>query len=152
MVAVRSSGLALDSVIGFKDPDLPVTGTTNVQPMVSEAYLRAIVKLATDRFMTNEERKSRFAAAWKQHTSPDRVLITKEAMGAYESGVARRERKRMEGLERKHRMLLGGGALDGVDEKSEVQTIEDEDDYGFELLTIEEPVSVGEQDVPGGER
>jgi tRNA wybutosine-synthesizing protein 3 len=148
MVAVRSSGLALDSVIGFKDPDSSVTGASCIQAMVSESYLRAIVKLANDRFTTNEERKLRFRAAWRQQTSLNPRSLTNETTGVHESSAARKERLRMEGLERKHQMLHGGGALDGVNEKSDVQTIEDEDDYGFDLLTIEEPGSVGEQDTP----
>ena len=139
MVAVRSSGLALDSVIGFKHADSSVTGAANIQPMVSESYLRTIVQLANDRFTTNEERKIRFWEAFRQHNSPDPRLLTEQVTGGYESRAARKERVRREGLERKHRMLLGGGALHRVNEETAAQTIEHDDDYGFDLLTIEEP-------------
>lgn len=65
--------------------------------------------------------------------------MTEQVTAGYDSRAVRKERLRREGLERKHRMLLGGGALDGVNEETDAQTIEHDDDYGFDLLTIEEP-------------
>lgn len=138
MVAVRSSGLALDSIIGFVDTNSSDTETANAQPMVSESYLRAIVKVANDRLQTNEERKLRFAAAWRQRVITDTTLLANDVRGPHESSAARRERKRTEGLERRHRMLLDGGTLDGTSEKGASQTIEGKDDYGLDILTSEE--------------
>jgi tRNA wybutosine-synthesizing protein 3 len=53
MVAVRSSGLAFDAVIGF-------VFEGKVLPMVSEAYLLQQLKWANQHFQMNEERKARF--------------------------------------------------------------------------------------------
>jgi tRNA wybutosine-synthesizing protein 3 len=113
MVAVRSSGLALDSVIGFKDLDSSTTGVGTIQPMVSESYLRAIVRLANERFSINEERKVRFFDAFYQQR-PAQISGSKAGSIGFESRAARKERKRAEGLTRQQQMLLVGGALDGT--------------------------------------
>lgn len=56
MVAVRTNGMSFDSIIGYMSAD------GRIHPMVSEPYLKTIVKIANDRFKTNEERKDRFRA------------------------------------------------------------------------------------------
>ena len=134
MVAVRSSGLALDSVIGFKDLDSPITGVGTIQPMVSESYLRSIVKLANERFSMNEERKERFSGAFNQQR-PAGISPSKPGPIGFESRAARKERKRTEGLARQQQMLLVGGALDGTPPESDEQDAEGEDDYSLDLLT-----------------
>jgi len=58
MVAVRSQGLAFESIIAYSDAD----GT---RPVVSEETLRYLLQLANARFAANEERKDRFATAFK---------------------------------------------------------------------------------------
>ncbi|KAK5710909.1 hypothetical protein LTR17_018659 [Elasticomyces elasticus] len=68
MVAVRSSGLAFDCVIGYSTPehddqkegDSEGVTRPRIVPMVSEAYLRTLLSIANQRFKTNEERRERF--------------------------------------------------------------------------------------------
>lgn len=55
MVAVRSSGLAFDSLIAYAD-----STTADVKTMVTEDYLRALLGVANERFITNAQRKERF--------------------------------------------------------------------------------------------
>ena len=59
MVAVRSTGMALDSIIGFQ------AESTNhkITPMVSEDYIATLIGVANSRFQINEERKARFRGA-----------------------------------------------------------------------------------------
>ena len=59
MVAVRSSGLAFDSIVGYLSHD-------KIVPMVSGAHLTTLITLANARFKTNEERKSRFEEAFSE--------------------------------------------------------------------------------------
>ncbi|WPG97719.1 Hypothetical protein R9X50_00050000 [Acrodontium crateriforme] len=54
MVAVRTSGMALSSIIGYMAP------TGEIHPMVSEPFLLTVLKIANGRFETNEQRKERF--------------------------------------------------------------------------------------------
>jgi tRNA wybutosine-synthesizing protein 3 len=70
MVAVRSSGLALESIIGCSSDDdqpsrssegVPVTGANSlVQSLVTEEYLAMLVSIANERFIVNKARVSRF--------------------------------------------------------------------------------------------
>jgi len=84
MVAVRSTGLAFDAIIGFQEED-----GTNMS-IVDEAYLRSLVGIANDRFRVNAERIERFRSA----------LLGKEQVSEWEDAEARRRRKREEGLQR----------------------------------------------------
>ncbi len=61
MVAVRSSGLAIDSVIGFSSS---ATGNEEVRPMVTESYLRTLLQVANERFEINTQRTERFRQAF----------------------------------------------------------------------------------------
>ncbi|KAK0932903.1 hypothetical protein LTR29_015536 [Friedmanniomyces endolithicus] len=75
MVAVRSSGLVFDCIIGYSTTVSPSgpTGSNlstgadaarpKIVPMVSEAYLRTLLAIANQRFKTNEERRERFRKA-----------------------------------------------------------------------------------------
>jgi len=61
MVAVRSSGLAYDCIVGYCPADSGEDA--QIVPMVSEAYLRTLLAIANQRFKTNEERRERFRKA-----------------------------------------------------------------------------------------
>ena len=54
MVAIRTTSLAFDSVIGYEGAD------GKLIPMVTEAYMRVLVELCNERFQTNKERTEAF--------------------------------------------------------------------------------------------
>lgn len=105
MVAIRSSGLALEAVVGSilegpqSDGNEQDEGDDEVEyeldglnSMVSEDYLHVLIKLANERFRTNTERIQRF----------EEDLFRKEAgpQVGWEDSKSRQEKKRMEGLQR----------------------------------------------------
>ncbi|KAG8629495.1 hypothetical protein KVT40_003360 [Elsinoe batatas] len=53
MVAVRTTGLAIDAPVGYLGED------DNIKLVVSDAYLSGLVRMGNQRFATNEERKQR---------------------------------------------------------------------------------------------
>ncbi len=57
MVAVRTTGLAFDSIIGYQTPEGSVVST------VDEQHLRTLVQIANVRFRANVDRTDRFSAA-----------------------------------------------------------------------------------------
>lgn len=57
MTAVRITGLAFDSVVGYDDP------RGKLGTMVDEAYMNVLVELANERFAVNMERTERFRDA-----------------------------------------------------------------------------------------
>lgn len=98
MVAIRSAGLALESVVGVCLED--AIGAENDREkqetacsMVSDQYCRMLLKLANERFKINSERMRRFEYGLFTRptgTAPD-----------WEDGEARKARKRAEGLEKR---------------------------------------------------
>jgi len=65
MVAVRSHGMAFESVIAYCQGD-------EIHPIIPEETLRYLLVLANARFTTNEERKARFVAKFtSSSTLPD---------------------------------------------------------------------------------
>nr|OQO15841.1 hypothetical protein B0A51_17556 [Rachicladosporium sp. CCFEE 5018] len=92
MVAVRTAGLAFDSIIGFSGD----AGEASL--MVTEQYLRTLIEVATARFVVNEERKGRFREALLNAASKPGHG---EKSDEWEPAGVRRERKRAEGLQRK---------------------------------------------------
>lgn len=99
IVAVRSSGLSLESVIGYYDETS--SGEPVIRSLVSEEYLAMLVAMSNERFTINAERRERFRSTLlalciqgKTKSKPD-----------WEDPVERKERKRAEGLARKK--LLG---------------------------------------------
>lgn len=62
MVAIRSSGLAFDCIIGYYAAGTSPEDKGTIRPMVSEPYLRTLVGVANQRFKTNIERRERFRA------------------------------------------------------------------------------------------
>ncbi|MCJ1251966.1 hypothetical protein MMC30_009204 [Trapelia coarctata] len=81
MVAVRSSGLSLSSLVGFADDD---TSDGEVRAMVSEEYLHNLLEIANERFKANKGRVARFRSHLLQDKrgegggKKDRIWETKE--------------------------------------------------------------------------
>ncbi len=103
MVAVRSAGLALESIIGVvHEPPLVTRAARQeadgwpaeetVEALVDERYLEMLVQLANERFVANTERIKRFE---------DALFGAKSKRDAWEDREMRQERKRREGLQRK---------------------------------------------------
>ncbi len=90
MVAVRSTGLSLDSIIGYED------STGNICSLVDENYLCGVVEVANMRFAANYERMDRFKRALL--AKDDRTRNARAPSGdVWEDAASRRERKRREG-------------------------------------------------------
>ena len=102
VVGVRSSGLALESVIGYCDDDGDDENDGDepiVRSLVSEAYLAMLVAMSNERFGVNAERKERFRGGLMVAFSGDAKSGKK--MTEWEDPDVRKERKRAEGLARK---------------------------------------------------
>ncbi|KAI0162139.1 methyltransferase TYW3-domain-containing protein [Xylariaceae sp. FL1272] len=93
IVAVRSMGLAFESLIG-------VQTNGNIQCTVSDEYLSTLLDIANERFEENRKRIERFRAAVLEATSPPK----KKDGSEWEDPGTRRERMRAEGLRRKAKL------------------------------------------------
>ena len=93
MVAVRTTGLALESWVGVVDG----CGETQqaMKCLVSAEYLEVLARLANERFEVNTERACRFE---------EQLPVNREQQRIREPAEIRKERKRREGLE--HQALL----------------------------------------------
>lgn len=115
MVAVRTAGLALSSVIGVASSS---HASHSARSIVSEEYLRMMLALANERFTANTERVERFCKALKDSSASLRgdsdLPATKHS---WESKGARAERKRQEGLARQEAI--------GLQKKSEKAVAQD---------------------------
>lgn len=87
MVAVRTSGLAFESLIGYYQ-DADGSGERS-KPLVSEDYLQILVSIGNARFVTNRERITRFE---------DELFAGRDRESRWENTKVRRERKRNIGL------------------------------------------------------
>ncbi|KAL5341483.1 methyltransferase TYW3-domain-containing protein [Aspergillus crustosus] len=110
IVAVRSAGLALESVIGYCDEnssDLDRLGTSEpvIRSLVTEEYLRMLVAMSNERYLVNSERKERFRtgllSAHSESDSTGNKTKGRSKPPGWEDSEARRERMRAEGLLRK---------------------------------------------------
>jgi len=152
MLAVRSSGLSVDCIIGFQAAvGDNVPGTQQIQPMVSEDYLRTLLQVANERFRQNTERKERFRvgvsndfagsiAPGGDHRSDYR------RRGGFQTAAGLKAQKRAEDMEkrdaalrRRAEKLQVGGALDGtpgnVDElREQVDDGDETADLGLDML------------------
>lgn len=90
MVAVRSSGLALASLVGFMNED-----SGAVQSLVNEEYLKILLNIANERFEANSDRVQRFKSNLLRKTEIHKPL--------WEAKNARKERKRTQGLKQQAR-------------------------------------------------
>ena len=95
MVAIRTAGVALESLVGLipdrmQDRKDGTETEEHIIRIVSEEYLELLVNIANERFKTNAERMKRF----------EQDLFKRESgLGqAWEDSKSRQERKRAEGL------------------------------------------------------
>lgn len=111
MVAVRTAGLALASLVGVCN-DSTAEGDDEMKCLVSEEYLGILVGMANERFVANRERIARF----------EQDLFDKTSSGeSWEDGDSRRERKRREGLARREALteVAEDEGTDNVDKKDD---------------------------------
>lgn len=99
MVAIRTAGLALASLVGFCNDSI-AESDIKVRRLVSEEYLEILVGMANERFVANRERVARFEHELFNKTGPNE---------SWEDGDSRRERKRREGLARRGALMRGNG-------------------------------------------
>ena len=101
MVAIRTAGLALGSIIGYAlDTGL---GEEKLVSLVGEEYLETLLRLANARFSANDERIQRFN---------DELLMGKRIREpGWEDSQSRRERKRAEGLKQKELLKVESNLL-----------------------------------------
>ena len=98
MVAIRTAGLAFESLIGVipsrtLDENEGEEIEEHVTKIVDEAYLELLVNIANERFKINAERMRRFEQD---------LLKREEGVGdVWEDSKSRQERKRAEGLEQR---------------------------------------------------
>ena len=98
MVAIRTAGLAFESLVGLIPNHRPVQEDgaeieEQITRIVSEAYLELLINIANERFKINAERIRRFEQD---------LFKREEGLGqAWEDNKSRRERKRAEGLEQR---------------------------------------------------
>lgn len=119
MVAVRSMGLALESIVGFHDGEKEVCS-------VSEGALRTLLEISNERFQVNSARITRFRellVSMSTQAAPKRGEDGEE----WEDAQERRERKRTEGLRRRE---IINNAKDGPKEDPGVS----EDIAGLEFF------------------
>ena len=93
MVAIRTAGLALSSVIGFIHEGLK-GGDDKICPLVDDNYLRVLIELDNERFKANTDRIKRLGEELKRIGANERESHSK----AWEDKATRAERKRAEGL------------------------------------------------------
>ncbi|KAH0543210.1 hypothetical protein FGG08_002471 [Glutinoglossum americanum] len=98
MVAVRSMGLAFDSIIGCLHNSTDRVPET-IFSLVGEPYLRSLVEIGNMRFRENAHRIERFAKALDIIHPPG--VMAKPGEREWEDTDTRRERKRAEGLRKR---------------------------------------------------
>ncbi|KAL4963906.1 tRNA wybutosine-synthesizing 3 family protein [Aspergillus stella-maris] len=105
IVAVRSAGLALESIIGYCEDNDSESEEPIIRSLVSEEYIQMLVNMSNERFTVNAERKERFRTAVMRNCSAENSSGTAKTKGktkaGWENPEQRRERKRAEGLARK---------------------------------------------------
>ncbi|KIX93623.1 uncharacterized protein Z520_10529 [Fonsecaea multimorphosa CBS 102226] len=124
MVAVRTAGLAFETVVGFasttrRDSPRESEGQSESQSevmhrVVSEEYLALCAGVVNERFAWNVQRRERFRRELKRAMEKGGLgSETKEARSRWEDKDDRRRRKREEGLERQ-KLLQNGATRDAV--------------------------------------
>jgi len=103
MVAVRSAGLALSSVVGFGETG--EDGGEAAYAIVPEHYLRLMVELGNARFADNARRIARFERGLEE-AGREKGRAGAEAQAWEDRGV-RAARKRAEGLARRAALQMG---------------------------------------------
>ena len=120
MVAVRTAGLAFESLVGlipnrtcYQEDGAEIA--EHIARIVSEEHLELLVNIANERFKINAERICRFEQD---------LFKREEGLGqAWEDSKSRQERKRAEGLEQQQTLRKaqenqgrGGFLASGIDE------------------------------------
>lgn len=99
MVAIRSMGLSLESLIGYEDAQ------GQRRRIVPPEYLKMLLQISNERFVENTKRIERFRSALKEAIlDPKSANVPKKLNPEgkeWEDAAARRERLRAEGLKRK---------------------------------------------------
>ncbi|TLS22671.1 uncharacterized protein PpBr36_05657 [Pyricularia pennisetigena] len=90
MVAIRSMGLGVESIVG-------TVAAGGLQCLVTPQYLAMLVRISNERFRQNAERIERFRLALKDEFGGKKQT----GKAGWEDAVARRERKKAEGLRRR---------------------------------------------------
>ncbi|KAH8431599.1 tRNA wybutosine-synthesizing 3 family protein [Aspergillus melleus] len=113
IVAVRSAGLSLESVIGYceesTDDDDHADEEPVIRSLVTEEYLQMLVAMSNERFEINTERKERFRSGMLDlcaagHSRGAKTKGKAKGSADWEDSETRRERKRAEGLLRKKQL------------------------------------------------
>jgi len=97
MVAVRTTGLAFDNIVGMLN-EAGSGSQEGLVALVDEAYLRLLVELASEKFRVNTDRTQRFRKLLTE------AFDTKAKDGEWEDADVRRQRKRAEGLQRREEL------------------------------------------------
>ncbi|KAK5991202.1 tRNA wybutosine-synthesizing protein 3 [Cladobotryum mycophilum] len=112
MVAVRSMGLGLESLIGYEESD------GQRRRIVQPEYLQMLLRISNERFVENTKRIERFRSAFRDDVLEPKAKTKKNSEGEeWEDPVVRRERMKAEGLRRK-------AALQAEQEKATTQLTE----------------------------
>ncbi|KAH8844364.1 hypothetical protein MCOR27_009252 [Pyricularia oryzae] len=90
MVAIRSMGLGLESIVG-------TLAAGGLQCLVTPQYLAMLVRISNERFRQNAERIERFRLALQEEFGEKKQT----GNPGWEDAAARRERKKAEGLRRR---------------------------------------------------
>ena len=126
MVAVRTAGVALESLVGLIpdriDQKDGIETQEHIIRIVSEEYLELLVNIANERFKTNAERIKRF----------EQDLFKRESgLGrAWEDSKNRQERKRAEGL-KQQQVLREAQMKEDRDDTPASNNYEDIDNAGL---------------------
>lgn len=99
MVAVRSTGLMFDCIIGYAGYE---ENAETYVPLVTEDYLQLLVQVANERFKINTERIHRFRALFREKVASRASEQLNNGMNSnhhrWEDSASRRQRKKAEGL------------------------------------------------------
>ncbi|KAL7900771.1 methyltransferase TYW3 domain-containing protein [Trichoderma sp. SZMC 28014] len=99
MVAIRSMGLSLESLIGYED------AKGQRRRIVAPEYLKMLLQISNERFVENTKRIERFRTALKEAILEPKLANAPKRLNPegkeWEDAAARRERLRAEGLKRK---------------------------------------------------
>lgn len=120
IVAVRSSGLSLESVIGYCDDEDDSSAEPVIRSLVAEECLEMLLAMSNERFGINAERRERFRTLLLESCSSvqgQSEMRKVKSKSDWEDPVVRRERKRAEGLMRK-RLLESQKVSDPVEPES----------------------------------
>jgi tRNA wybutosine-synthesizing protein 3 len=97
MVAIRSMGLGMESIVGYLDED------DDAVCFVPDSTLLGLITISTERFQENDSRRARFCNGMLNGLSASQgEPMTKQGKdgAVWEDAQARKERMRREGLER----------------------------------------------------